>query len=395
MLTAGIISEYNPFHLGHEYLIRQLRANGATHIVAVMSGNFVQRGEAAILSKYARARQALLSGVDLVIELPLPWAAAGAERFAMGGVSLLDAIGADLIGFGSECGSIEQLQKASQALFSPLLRETMLQTLKKGKTFAAARQSAVERLYGKTTADLLRSPNNILGIEYLKAIKTIGSNIKPVTIKRCGSAHDAEDKTSPYASSKQIRTMLLQGQDCSFMMPEKAFSVVQEEIKAGKAPANLFLAERAVLARLRSMTRDDFSALPDISEGLENRIYNAVKQAASLEELYFLAKTKRYPLARIRRVVLSAFLGLKNQYIAGLPPYLRILGIGPHGAEILQKAKTAAKLPIISRVSDFSSLDKRGRSIADLESRAADLYALCMPKIAPCGLDRSEKIITL
>lgn len=395
MLTAGIISEYNPFHLGHEYLIRRLRANGATHIVAVMSGNFVQRGEAAILSKYARARQALMSGVDLVIELPLPWAAAGAERFALGGVSLLDALAADLIGFGSECGSIDQLQTASQALFSPLLREAMLQTLKEGKTFAAARQSAVEQLYGKATADLLRSPNNILGIEYLKAIQTIGSKIKPFTVKRCGSAHDAEDETSPYASSKQIRSMLRKEQDCSFMMPQKAFSVVQDEIQAGKAPASLFLAERAVLARLRSMTRDDFSMLPDISEGLENRIYNAVRQATDLDTLYTLAKTKRYPLARIRRVVLSAFLGLNNQYIVGLPPYIRILGIGPHGADILQKTRAAAKLPIISRASDFSALSKRSRDIADLESHATDLYALCMPKTAPCGLDRSEKIITL
>ncbi|MFU0833505.1 MAG: tRNA(Met) cytidine acetate ligase [Oscillospiraceae bacterium] len=394
MLTAGIISEYNPFHLGHEYLIQRLRAYGATHIVAVMSGNFVQRGEAAILSKYARVRQALMSGVDLVIELPLPWAAAGAERFALGGVSLLDAIGVDIIGFGSECGSIDQLQEASHALFSPRLRETMLQTLKAGKTFAAARQSAVEQLYGKATADLLRSPNNILGIEYLKAIQTIGSNIKPLTIRRYGAAHDAEDETIPYASSKQIRALLRKGRDCSFMMPQTAFTVVQQEIQEGKAPASLSFAERAVLARLRCMTRDDFSILPDISEGLENRIYNAVRQATDLKTLYFLAKTKRYPLARIRRVVLSAFLGIKNQDTVGLPPYIRILGIGSHGAEILQKTSTMAKLPIISRVADFSALDQRGRNIADLESRAMDLYALCMPKIAPCGLDRNKKLIT-
>ncbi|QAT49799.1 HIGH nucleotidyl transferase [Caproiciproducens sp. NJN-50] len=395
MLSAGIICEYNPFHLGHSYLIRRLREYGATHIVAVMSGNFVQRGDAAILSKPARALQALLCGADLVVELPLPWAVSGAERFALGGVSLLDAIGVDLIGFGSECGSVERLKEASLALSSPSLREAMRQSLAKGSTFAAARQRAVEQLYGMKTAELLRDPNNILGIEYLKAVGRIGSGIAPVTVQRYGSAHGGESGSGPYASSGQIRNMLQNGRDCSALMPPAAFSVLQEEIRLERAPASLFRAERAILAQLRRMTRHDFALLPDISEGLENRILNAVRQAAGLEDLYFLAKTKRYPLARIRRIVLSAFLGLKAGSASGFPPYIRVLGIGERGPEILQKAKAAAKLPIVSRPADLNALGDRAREIADLENRAADLYALCLPKVAPCGLDRTEKIITL
>lgn len=395
MLTAGIICEYNPFHFGHGYLIRQLREHGATHIVAVMSGNFVQRGEAAILSKHARTLQALLCGADLVVELPLPWAVSGAERFALGGVSLLDAIGADFIGFGSECGNVERLKEASLALSSPLLRESMRGMLEKGSTFAAARQSAVGQLYGKETAELLRDPNNILGIEYLKAIDRIGSGITPLTVRRHGSAHDAKSCCGPYASSGQIRELLQKGLDVSALMPPAAFSVLQEEMRAGKAPASLFRAERAVLAQLRRMTRSDFAALPDLSEGLENRIFSAARQATGLEELYSLAKTKRYPLARIRRTVLSAFLGLQAGHCHGFPPYIRVLGIGERGPEILQRAKAAAKLPIVSRPAGLSALGDSARALADLESRAADLYALCLPKTAPCGLDRTEKIITL
>ena len=395
MLTAGIICEYNPFHFGHSYLIRRLRESGATHIVSVMSGNFVQRGDAAVLSKHARVLQALLCGVDLVVELPLPWAVSGAEPFALGGVSLLDAIGADWIGFGSECGNAEKLKEAVLVLASPLLREAMREPLRSGSTFAAARQSAIERLYGDETASLFRDPNNILGIEYLRAIERIGSAIVPVTVQRLGCAHHTVTGEGPNASSGQIRNRMRHGQNCSALMPPAAFSVLREEMEAGRAPADLLLAERAVLAQLRRMMESDFSALPDISEGLENRIFNAVRKATGLEELYFLIKTKRYPLARIRRIILSAFLGIHAEDASGFPPYLRVLGIGNRGPEILKKAKLAAKLPIVSRPADLSALDEHAGRIADLESRAADLYALCLPKAAPCGLDRTEKVITL
>ena len=394
MLTAGMICEWNPFHRGHAYLIDRLRRGGATHIAAVMSGNFVQRGEAAVLEKRARARQALPCGVDLVVELPLPWAAAGAERFALGGIALLDALGADMVGFGSECGGIEPLKNASAALSSPSLHGAMLDELNRGATFAAARQSAVGRLFGEETAGLLRDPNNILGIEYLRAIDRLGSSLTPVTFKRLGSAHDAEDGQGAFPSSRRIRSLLQSGRDCSRLMPMPAHTVLLREIESGRAPASLKYAERAVLARLRTMGEKDFAALPDLSEGLENRILSSARKATGLEELYSLAKTKRYPLARIRRIVLSAFLGLERSHSTGTPPYLRVLGIGERGSEILHRAGEKAKLPIISRFSDLAALDEHARSIALLESRAADLYALCMPKAAPCGLDWSEKIAT-
>lgn len=392
MLTAGIIAEYNPFHSGHAFLSNQLRSMGATHIVSVISGNYVQRGNAAVLSKWARTEQALSCGSDLVVELPLPWALAGAERFAIGGIFILNELGADTVGFGSECGSIEKLKQASAAITSPLLREAMTKELSRGMTFASARQKAVESLFGAKTALLLKSPNNILGIEYLKALNLLHSPITPRTFQRIGTSHDAPQVKNGYASSSRIRSLLYDGEDCSGLMPDSAWKVLAREIKLGRAPAGLFFMERAILAKLRSMSRSDLSALPDISEGLENRIFNAVQKAVSMEELYALIKTKRYTLARIRRIILSAFLGLKATDCSGFPLYIRVLGMRPNGAQILRAAKAKSKLPLITRASDMSCMDAKGKKLYQLETTADDLYALCQPKASPCGKNQSTGI---
>lgn len=395
MKLAGIVSEYNPFHNGHAFLISKLRQNGMTHIAVVMSGNFVQRGDTAFLSKNARTRQALLCGADLVVELPLPWALAGAEKFAFGGVSLLASLGADMIGFGSECGSVESLKKTADALSSPLLRDEMQRELAEGKTFAAARQAAVKRLFDPKTAELLREPNNILGIEYLKAIQKIGCEIMPFTVERAGTGHDVKETSGSFASSSQIRQLAAAEEGYSAFMPQEAWQILKDEIEGQKAPAALSRIETAILARLRTMQKEDFSHLPDISEGLGNRIYAASRNACSMEELYRLIKTKRYPLARIRRIVLSAFLNLPAKLPCEEPPYIRVLGINKSGGEILQRAKAVSKIPIISRSSDLISLDQNAKTVFNLENRAADLYALCQPKISPCGLDRTAGIIVL
>lgn len=395
MKTAGIVAEFNPFHNGHLSLFRRLKENGATHLAVAMSGNFVQRGEPAILSKWARARQALLCGADLVVEIPLPWAVAGAEKFAFGGVSLLAALGADVLGFGSECGSAGQLRKASAALASPLLRQVLQKELKSGATFAAARQKAVRGLFGEETADLLRGPNNILGIEYLKAMKRLGSSMAPFTVRRAGAGHDASRGEGTSVSSARLRTLIRSGRDCGAFLPPPAAGVLREELKADRAPAGLSYVERGVLAKLRTMSREDFSRLPDLSEGLENRIYAASRRAGALSELYGLAKTKRYTLARIRRIVLSAFLGIRASDSAGPVPYLRVLGIGRGGAAILRNASKTGLLPVISRHSELPALNPPAQRILRLEERAADLYALCTPAVQPCGLDDTAGVVTL
>ncbi len=395
MLSAGIISEYNPFHLGHAALISRTRLAGATHIAAVMSGNFVQRGEPAILSKWARTRQALENGVDLVVELPLPWALAGAEKFAFGGAALLNALGVDWLSFGSECGNIDDLKKAAQALLSPALRDAMQNELKSGTTFAKARQNAVCSLFDEETAQLLAEPNNILGIEYLKALAKLDSKITPFTIRRVGAAHDTKSAECGIASASHIRSVIHSCGDYEVLMPRSSADILSSEVAAGNAPAGFAPVERAILAKLRTMSREEFSALPDISEGLENRVYAAARKAGTLEEVYDLTKSKRYTHARIRRIVLSAFLGLTSSMSKGAPPYLRVIGLNRRGAELLRYAKSNTNIPIITNSSDILSLDNNAKSMVELEGRAADLYALCMPNAAPCGLDRTTGIISV
>lgn len=395
MLIAGIVSEYNPFHLGHAELISRTRLNGATHVVAVMSGNFVQRGEPAALSKWARARQALQNGVDLVIELPLPWALSGAEKFAFGGTALLDAAGVDMLSFGSECGNIEKLQSAAQALTSPGLGEAIRYELKSGSTFAGARQKAIGSLFGQEMAQLLRNPNNILGIEYLKALNGLHSELTPFTIKRVGSAHDALTYEGKIASASHIRGLIRNGDNFSSMIPETAEEIVRKEIALGNAPASITAAERAILAKLRIMSRSEFAELPDISEGLENRVYMAARKATSLDEVYTLIKSKRYTHARIRRIVLSAFLGINSSMNLGIPPYLRVLGFNKNGIEVMHEIKSTSRLPIITNSSDIISLDNKAKNMFELECRSTDLFALCTPQIAPCGLDMTTGIISI
>ena len=393
MVTAGIIAEYNPLHRGHAFLIEELKRRGADGIAVVLSGNFVQRGDAAVLSKWARTKQALACGADLVLELPLPWAVSGAEHFALGGIAVLAALGADSVGFGSECGDLKQLQKAREALASPLLHSAMEEALQSGRTFAAARQKAVGSLFGEQTAALLREPNNVLGIEYLKAIETLKANLSPFTVRRIATEHGSGLARGENASSAAIRKLLERGKDVSPFLSPDAYRILKDEMACGRAPADLNRLERGILASLRKMSRKDFSLLPDISEGLENRIYASARTAGSLSELYFSAKSKRYTLARIRRIVLSAFLGMDASYGAGTPPYLRVLGIGPRGPEILKKAKKKALLPIVGRHADVVPLGTGARRIFALESRATDLYALCMPKPASCGLEQTSKIV--
>lgn len=395
MTVAGIIAEYNPLHNGHAFLIGELRRMGADCVAVVMSGNFVQRGEPSILSKWSRTRAALLSGADLVVELPLPWAVSGAQRFALGGVALLSALGADWIGFGSECGNLDQLEEARHALASPLLHDQIKKSLQSGATFASARQEAVNSLFGSDTAVLLREPNNVLGIEYLQAIEHLNTDIKPHTVQRTPLLLSGAGESSDAASSSAVRAKIFGGKPFSRYMPEEACRILKEEIASGRAPAHISFAERGVLACLRRMTPEQFSRLPDISEGLENRIFAAVQKAGSVKELLESVKTKRYPMARIRRILLSAFLGIEASDSAGVPPYLRILGIGENGEKVLRRAKEQNSIPFVSRYADAARLSPHARKIFELESQASDLYALCMPQVSSCGLDRTQKLIVL
>ncbi|MGI5896244.1 MAG: nucleotidyltransferase family protein [Oscillospiraceae bacterium] len=395
MKIAGIIAEYNPYHNGHAWLASWLREQGATHIVAVMSGHLVQRGEPALFSKWTRTEAALRCGVDLVLELPSLFAACSAEKFADAAVSLLEATGCtDWLGFGSECGRIAPLWEAARACLEEAADETIRRELKQGVPYAAARQKAVERLAGPEVAAVLAEPNNILGVEYLKALLQRNSAIQPLTIGRQGIAHDGKEPSGQFASASALRRMLtgLAPVQAESYLPAAAWELYQCELEAGGAPCRLEALERGILYRLRTMEAADFDRLPDVSEGLAERLVRAARSAATLEEFYTLAKTKRYAHARLRRIALYAALGVVQEDVKLQPAYLRILGMNQRGREVAARMKQTSSLPYGT---SFAKLASYGGRIAEIECCAAELWALGTPKVLPYGRDYTQEAIFL
>ena len=390
---AAIIAEYNPFHNGHAYhLTETRRLTGADTVVVIMSGNFVQRGECAICDKFTRTRMALAGGADLVLELPLPFACAGAETFARGGVALADALGCvDTLSFGMECGDVSSLMKAADAVSDDAVKPLLAEKLAEGRNFAAARTQAVRMLYGDDIASLLCLPNNTLAVEYIRALRQMMSPIRPLGVLRSGAAHDAPAAAGDFASATAVRDMLRKDDGAvRRYLPAASRELLDAAAEKGSAPADLKLCERAVLSRLRSMTREQMALLPDVSEGLENRLYTCVKTAASLEELYAAVKSKRYSHARIRRIILSAFLGIRATHTQTVP-YLRILGMNARGRALL--ANVRPKLPVISSYKHTASLSPEAQNLYRLECHADDLWGLMTPSVQPCGADMTARLI--
>lgn len=379
MRTIGIIAEYNPFHSGHRHHIQAVRqAFGADcAVVCAMSGNWVQRGQAALADKWTRAELALRQGADLVLELPTLWAVSSAETFARGGVGLLTATGVvDTLSFGSEAGALPPLQAAVDCLASPAWQEVLRQGLAEGLSFPVARQQAATALLGDA-ARCLQGPNNNLGVEYLLALRALESPLRPHTVPRQGAGHDeGPSPSSPHASASYLRERILAGDPA----PLTPYLTAPEEATLRQDPAALDFGRRGVLARLRTMTEEDWSRLPDSGEGLHHRLFAAAQAATSLPQLYALAKTKRYPLARIRRLVLWAFLGLTAEDRPAALPYLRVLGFTQRGQILLRQMKTAASLPILVKPAHAARLPEEARRLFALEARCTALYDLCRQK---------------
>ena len=391
MKIAAVIAEYNPFHLGHEYMLTTVRNMGYDGIIAVMSGNFVQRGDAAISDKRSRAKMALSCGADLVIELPLPYAVASAQKFAQGGVEIIKGCGiVDAIAFGSECGDVELIKATSKTIANDIGDELKRQ-LDKGITFAAAREKAVA-LIDKKAAAILKSPNDTLAVEYITALG--GSEIEPIAIKRIGAAHDG-DAIDGFASASQIRKMLLLDETdrAEKYMPTSAAEILKAEINSGNAPVDLKRTENAIISHLRRLSIEDIRNLPDVSEGLENRIFDAIRKGTSLDEIIAKIKSKRYTMARIRRILLLAYLGVSKEDASTSVPYIRIIGANQKGRQILKSMKKSATLPIITRTKEVNALDKQAVNMFSLEGAAADLYWLMSPTKKPCGKDMTDPII--
>lgn len=395
MKTAGIIAEYNPFHRGHAYHIAQTRAQGFDCIVCVMSGHFTQRGDVAVASKWARAAMALRHGADLVVELPLTFALAPAERFARGGVALLHALGCvDALSFGSETGRLEPLLEVAALLESGGPDGDIRRFLTQGISYAKAREQAVRSQLG-AAAECLTQPNDTLGIEYLRALSSLHCVMRPLVIPRRGARHDEQGERDGFRSASHLRTLWQQGAFTPEHLSEESREILLTEHRCGRFPVFCSGLEPALLGLLRAAERGRYDALPDLSEGLENRLWRAVRQGRSLDEIHDLARAKRYPLARIRRLCLYLALGISAQDWIAQPPYLRLLGMNRRGSEFLRLAKRTAQLPLISGTGDVASLDAAAQRQYTLECQATDLYALACPRPMPCGSDQRHRLVKI
>ena len=379
MKIIGIVAEYNPFHTGHAWHIQETRRQfrEETAVVAVMSGNWVQRGECAITDKWTRTEMALAGSVDLVLELPTVWSTASAEGFARGAIALLAATGVvDVLSFGSECGEIPPLRALARCLNSLDFSQALRRALGPKKSFAQCRRQAASHLLGEDTATLLDLPNNNLGVEYLRFLPP---DIEAVTIPRRGAGHDSPSEGEVFPSASLLRQKLRAGEVTGvspfLSLPWK-----------GEA-ANMKHLERALIARLRSMTLAEAEALPDSGDGLAARLLCAARQTASLEELYALTKTRTYAHARIRRLALYALLGLREADRPAAPPYIRVLGFNRRGQDVLREMDRRAALPFSVKPAHIPRFSPEAQALFALEERFTDLYSLCFPTPRPGGLE--------
>ena len=385
MAVAGVIAEYNPFHRGHAWQAAEIRRRlGAdTAVVACMSGNFVQRGDFALVNKHSRAKMALAGGVDLVLELPTPWAAAGAERFAQGAVAALAAAGVVThLAFGCECGALEPLLAAAEGLEQAAFSEKLREMSGKGISFPAARQQALEEI--TRAGECLSRPNNALAVEYLRALRSQGYPMEPLALPRTGADHDSWE-LGDYPSASAVRRAVLAGDPWWDLLPEASGAVLSREIEAGRGPVCWQNCQRAILARLRNMGEEDFRPYDGGNEGLYHRFYHAVHRAATVEELLEKAKTKRYPMARLRRMLLQAYLGVPQAAPGETPCYIWVLGAGVRGRELLGRMRETASLPVITKPGSVRKLGAEVQAAFDLEARCTDMYALAYPDLGQSG----------
>lgn len=385
MYVCGIIAEYDPFHTGHAHQIKAIKSELGEDcaIVSIMSGNWTQRGSAAIMDKFLRTRMALAGGVDLVLELPLPYAVSSAEWFARGGVACLHASGiATHICFGSECGDLSPLVQTAECLDSAQYSQHLRIFLDQGLSFPAARQKAVSRLLGETAA-CLSFPNNNLGVEYLRALKWCGSTMTPITVHRTGAGHN-ESPRDGFTSASHLRRLLRAGdweEAVPFLVDCNANSLNSYSL------SDFSNAERAVLYRLRQVSIEELSAIPDCGEGLSNRLYQAIRQNASIEDILAAAKSKRYTLSRLRRILLWAFLGLSASDRPAAPPYLRVLGMNDVGRSLLRQIKDCSDTPILTKPAHVKQMSAPAQALFELEARATDYYGLFLPQVPACGAE--------
>ena len=406
----GIVAEYNPFHNGHLYhLNKSKELTGASYTIAVISGNFTQRGDTSIIDKWKKTEMALQNGVDLVIELPVLYSVSSAENFAEGAIKILNSLGIiDYISFGTETDDINELNKVATILVNEPkeYKELLNSELSFGISFPKARENALRKFLDipKTDTDLsINSSNNILGIEYLKALKKYNSNIKPISVKRIDSGYNDLKYSNNMASATAIRQLIKNKtyDNLSNLLPGKSHKILMDSIKSENIVPDLSCFEKEIIYTLRKLTVDEISHLPDVSEGLENSIKKSAFNFATLPNILESLKSKRYTRTRIQRILTYALLGITKTDIElskKVTPYIRILGFNKNGKKILSEiSKTKPELKIITSVKKFvdSNTNNDLELLLNKDILATNIYTLAYNNNNMANLDFTKSLINL
>jgi predicted nucleotidyltransferase len=393
MKIVGFVVEYNPFHNGHLWHLRQAKElSGCSYAIGVMSGNFVQRGEPAVCDKWKRAEMAVRSGVDLIIELPVAFVLRSAQYFAGGAVRLLHSLGiVTHMGFGAECPDLPLLEQVAAIMDSPLAQQELQAALKRGDTYAKAMGKALQ-LAPDISREAIASPNNILAFEYLRAIGKFAPELIPIVISRRQSNYHDTEVDSPFASATALRKALLENDLSGFKMaaPAATYEIVRQILEDSLGPVRLESFSDIILAKLRMSHLTELSHLPGVSEGLDYKLRQCSLLATNMEELLAMLKSKRYTHVRLQRLLLCVLLGISENMLQAFeeagPLYARVLGFNDNGRRLLKHMAKQAKLPLITKTTRYLNSSARTageltllQQMLALDTLATDLYALGVP----------------
>lgn len=389
-MTTGIICEFNPIHLGHVHLFDELRRRGSDTIVCLMSSNFVQRGEPAMIDKYHRAEMAVRDGADLVLELPFPWSCAGARYFAEAGVCMLDALGVPNIAFGSESADAERLMSAARALARNEVEE---KNIKPEVGCAEGYFDALENVIG----DGAPLSNDILGIEYMRAACILNRDVDFTVIKRIGAGHrDTDIDGNEFPSASALRCALKRGELPRNGLSESSRAFLMSAIERGEAPASSLGIGPAFMARFRLGDECELSAYAECGGGVAGRLCRAARETGDYCEMLSYAATKKYTDARLRRASLFALLGIKRSDISARPTYTTVLASNARGRAFLASIRRSARIKVFTRPADaIASKSDEVRRQAEMTVRAEALYSLALPHPLAAGEFLHQKPVCL
>lgn len=408
MESIGIVAEYNPFHNGHLHHLNEARKiAGIKPAVCVMSGCFTQRGEAALLDKWTRAAAAVKSGVDLVIELPVAFAARSAQDFASGAVRLLHALNVSVVCFGAEHADAALLSRVASISTHPATIARLKRNLKSGASYAGALTGAIESRL-PSARHILIEPNNVLGIEYIKAIQRYAPGVDPLPIQRIGSSHHRQEIDGSIASATAVRKALADHPDriapIKQVLPKDSYAAIEAFLTKNAQFPSIRNLDTALLALLRTIRTEELAEIAGVSEGLEYKLFDAALKSTAMEEVLSRVKSKRYPHSRLRRILIHCLLGTKKSLLrafdAAGPLYVRVLAFNSVGRAMLKDYKTALGLPVVVKTSEFLTTSARARrdlnlmeNMLSMDTRATDLYALCHKEKKAGALDFTKSPI--